>query len=73
MRILLIGPNGRLGTAVRAALTARHELVTASRNGGDLSVDIREPRSIAAMYERVGRVDAVACAAGGAPSSRSPS
>jgi NAD(P)-dependent dehydrogenase (short-subunit alcohol dehydrogenase family) len=67
MRILLIGPNGRLGTAVRDTLTARHELVTASRSSGDLNVDIREPHSIAAMYEQVGRVDAVACAAGGAP------
>jgi NAD(P)-dependent dehydrogenase (short-subunit alcohol dehydrogenase family) len=67
MRILLIGPNGRLGTAVREALSARHELVTASRSSGEVSVDIRDPRSIAAMYEQVGRVDAVACAAGGAP------
>jgi NAD(P)-dependent dehydrogenase (short-subunit alcohol dehydrogenase family) len=32
-----------------------------------VSVDIREPRSIAAMYDQIGRVDAVACAAGGAP------
>jgi NAD(P)-dependent dehydrogenase (short-subunit alcohol dehydrogenase family) len=67
MRILLIGPNGRLGAAVHDALTARHELVMASRNHGDVSVDIRDPQSIAAMYEQVGRVDAVACAAGGAP------
>jgi NAD(P)-dependent dehydrogenase (short-subunit alcohol dehydrogenase family) len=67
MRVLLIGPNGRLGSAVRDALTARHELITASRSGGELDVDIRDPRSIAAMYGQVGGVDAVACAAGGAP------
>ena len=48
-------------------MTERHELVTASRSSGDVNVDIREPDSIAAMYEQVGRVDAVACAAGGAP------
>jgi dTDP-4-dehydrorhamnose reductase len=73
MRVLLIGPNGRLGSAVRAALTARHELITASRSDGELNVDIRDPRSIAAMYGQVGRVDAVACAAGGAPYTGSPS
>lgn len=67
MRILLVGPNGRLGTAVREALAARHEIIGASRTGGDVSVDIRDPASIAAMYEQVGRVDAVACAAGGVP------
>ena len=67
MRILLIGPTGRLGSAVCEALSARHELVTASRSSGDFTVDIRDPRSIGALYEQVGRVHAVACAAGGAP------
>lgn len=67
MRILLIGPDGRLGTAVAGALAARHEVIGASRTSADVRVDIRDPQSIAAMYERVGRVDAVACAAGSVP------
>jgi NAD(P)-dependent dehydrogenase (short-subunit alcohol dehydrogenase family) len=67
MRILLIGPSGRLGTAVHQALTTRHEVVTASRSGSDVTVDIRDPQAIAAMYEQVPRVDAVACAAGAVP------
>jgi len=67
MRVLLIGPHGRLGSAVGDALAPRHDLVTASGQAGDITVDIRDPQSIAAMYEEVGRVDAVACAAGGAP------
>ena len=67
MRILLIGASGRLGTAVRDALTPRHEVVTASRRSGDVEVDLRVPEAIAAMYERVGRIDAVACAAGSVP------
>jgi len=67
LRILLIGPDGRLGTAVAGALAARHEVIGASRTSADVRVDIRDPQSIAAMYERVGRVDAVACAAGSVP------
>ena len=67
MRVLLIGPTGRLGAAVRAALAERHEIVTASRSAGDVNVDIRDPSTIAAMYEQVGRLDAVACAAGSVP------
>ena len=67
MRVLLIGASGRLGAAVRGALEGRHEVLAAARTRGDVEVDIRDPRSIAAMYERVGRVDAVACAAGSVP------
>ena len=67
MRVLLIGSTGRLGAAVHDALRDRHEVVTASRSGGDVTVDITDPSTIAAMYEQVGRVDAVACAAGHVP------
>lgn len=67
MRVLLVGYSGRLGGAVLHALAPRHEVVTASRSGGDVTVDLRDRASIAAMYERVGRVDAVASAAGSVP------
>jgi NAD(P)-dependent dehydrogenase (short-subunit alcohol dehydrogenase family) len=69
MRILLVGANGLLGRAVHAALTgpgAGHDVVTASRSSGE-HVDLTDPASIAALYERVGTVDAVACAAGVTP------
>jgi nucleoside-diphosphate-sugar epimerase len=69
MRVLLVGHTGRIGSAVRDALAPRHEVVTASRSGGDVTVDLREPASITAMYEQVGPVDAVACAAGSVPGS----
>ncbi|MEO3827694.1 short chain dehydrogenase [Actinomadura sp. B10D3] len=68
MKILLIGATGTLGRAVHAALRERgHEIVTASRTGSEISVDITDPDSIRAMYERAGRLDAVAGAAGGVP------
>jgi len=68
MRILLVGATGTLGRSVRDVLLERgHEIVTASRGGSDVSVDITDTESIRAMYEKVGEVDAVASAAGGVP------
>jgi NAD(P)-dependent dehydrogenase (short-subunit alcohol dehydrogenase family) len=67
VRILLIGASGRLGAAVHKTLKSSHDVVTASRSRGEVTVDIRDPASIRAMYEKVGRVDAVACAAGSVP------
>ncbi|MBW5486407.1 short chain dehydrogenase [Streptomyces bambusae] len=68
MKVLLIGANGTLGRAVHAALAERgHDVVTASRTGADLYVDITDPDSIRALYEQAGPVDAVANAAGWVP------
>lgn len=68
LKVLLIGAGGTLGRAVHTALRERgHEVVTASREGADVRVDITDPESVRAMYEAVGPVDAVACAAGSVP------
>lgn len=64
MRVLIVGANGTIGKAVAAELSQRHEIVTAGRSSGDVRVDISDPQSIRAMYERTGRLGAVACAAG---------
>ncbi|HWS71661.1 MAG TPA: short chain dehydrogenase [Thermoanaerobaculia bacterium] len=64
MRILVIGAHGTIGREVVKALAGEHEVIGASRSNADLSVDIREPESIRAMYEKAGRLDAVISAAG---------
>lgn len=64
MRVLIVGANGTIGRAVAEELGQRHEIVTAGRSSGELRVDIADPQSIRAMYERAGSVRAVACAAG---------
>jgi NAD(P)-dependent dehydrogenase (short-subunit alcohol dehydrogenase family) len=66
VKILLIGASGTLGSAVAEALRERHEVIGASRQGAN-AVDITAPDSIRALYAAVGRVDAVASAAGGVP------
>ncbi|MDQ3282126.1 MAG: short chain dehydrogenase [Acidobacteriota bacterium] len=65
MRILVIGATGTIGREIVNALAGEHEIVSASRSGSDVSVDITDPSSIVEMYTRVGRVDAVISAAGG--------
>ena len=64
MRILLIGATGTIGRATARAL-AGHEVVTASRRG-EHRVDITDPASLRALFERVGQVDAIVSTAGGA-------
>lgn len=69
MRILLVGAGGLLGRAVHTALSdpdAGHEVIAASRSAGE-KVDLTDTASIAALYARVGMVDAVVSAAGVTP------
>lgn len=64
MRVIVVGANGTIGRAVVAALEPRHDVVPVSRTHGAQRVDLTDPRSIAAMYKAVGRVDAVIATAG---------
>ena len=64
MRILVIGAHGTIGSEIVRALSSDHEVLGASRSGSEISVDITDPASIRAMYERVGNLDAVVTAAG---------
>jgi NAD(P)-dependent dehydrogenase (short-subunit alcohol dehydrogenase family) len=64
MRILVIGAHGTIGREVVKALSGEHEVISASRSGSEVAVDIRDAASIRAMYEKVGKIDAVISAAG---------
>lgn len=66
MRILVVGATGTIGKEVVKALSSGHEIVEVSHSHSPITVDIAEPASIRAMYEAVGRVDAVISAAGNA-------
>ncbi len=67
MRIVIFGGSGTIGSAVASRLgEAGHEVVTASRSGQH-RVDITDPESVQALFERLGKVDAVVSAVGGGP------
>ncbi len=64
MRILVVGATGTIGRAVVAALSPRHEVVPVSGHHSAITVDLADSGSIRAMYQAVGKVDAVVSAAG---------
>lgn len=65
MKILIVGAAGKLGRAVDALMRERgHEVVTAGRSSGDIRCDIADEAQLAQLWEQVGQVDAVICAAG---------
>ena len=67
MRILVIGATGHIGAVVTTALESRgHEVLRASRSSA-WTVDITDPASVRALFERVGDVDAVVVASGSVP------
>ncbi|AZE09627.1 MULTISPECIES: short chain dehydrogenase [Pseudomonas] len=64
MKILLIGANGTIGSAVDKELSQRHEVIRIGRTSGDFQVDISDSASIRALFEQTGTFDALICAAG---------
>ncbi len=64
MKILLIGGAGTIGKKVSAHFAKKHEVIIGGRNSGDVQVNIDDSQSIAAMFEAIGKVDAIVCIAG---------
>ena len=63
MHVLVVGAGGTLGKAVVAELAARHEVVSASRNG-DVRIDLTDTAGIRSALQAAGRFDAIVSAAG---------
>lgn len=64
MRILIVGASGTVGKAAAAELGRRHEIIRAGRSSGDLTVDVMDEASVTAMYQKLGKLDAVVACAG---------
>ncbi len=63
-KILVIGAAGLIGAEVVKALGAEN-CIRASRSS-DENVDISDPKSLAALFARVGQVDGIVCTGGAA-------
>lgn len=64
MKVLVVGASGTIGRAVVKELAQRHEVIQASLNSATHPVDVTRPESIAALFEKVGPLDAVVSAVG---------
>ncbi len=64
MKIVVVGATGTVGKGVVAALKGRNEIIQVGKTRGDLQVDITDSSSIRELFKRVGRIDALICAAG---------
>jgi nucleoside-diphosphate-sugar epimerase len=67
LRVLLFGSTGHIGSAVHERLKSTHDVVVASRSTG-LWLDIMDPESIGALFEKIGEVDAAVATVGSVPS-----
>jgi NAD(P)-dependent dehydrogenase (short-subunit alcohol dehydrogenase family) len=67
MRVLVIGGSGLVGGMAAEALENLDCQVLRASRSAELSVDVKDPQSITALFERVGPVDAVVTAVGSAP------
>lgn len=59
MKIVVVGAEGAVGSAVMNALGDRHEVIKVGRSSGDLHLDVESIDDIRALYQNVGKVDAV--------------
>ena len=64
MRVLVVGGAGTVGQAAIGGLSKSHEIIIAGRRSGDVTVDLQDEKSVAAMYAKLGKVDAVVAATG---------
>jgi NAD(P)-dependent dehydrogenase (short-subunit alcohol dehydrogenase family) len=62
MKIVVVGATGTIGAKAVEALSTRHEVVGVAR-GTEVKVNLEEPATIRALFERVREVDAVICCA----------
>ena len=66
-RFLVIGASGLIGSPIVEAL-GHDRCIRASRNC-DERVDVSDPKSLAALFARVGDLEGIVCAAGARASS----
>lgn len=64
MRVIVIGASGTIGKAVVEALEGRHEVIQVGHSSGDYRVDMASQASIAELFEKVGKFDALLSVAG---------
>ncbi|MDK9779072.1 MULTISPECIES: short chain dehydrogenase [unclassified Vibrio] len=63
-RVLVLGSTGLIGRQFETLLKDKAEVIGASFNHPENPVDLSKPESLKALFEKVGKVDAIFCTAG---------
>lgn len=63
MKVVIIGANGTIGKHVQEKL-AGHQIVKVGKSSGDYQVDMTDANSVRALFERIGKFDALVAVAG---------
>jgi len=66
MKILIIGGTGAIGKTLTNHFKKENEVFVAGRRSGDFKVDITKSSSIKLLFDKIGTIDAIICAAGDA-------
>jgi NAD(P)-dependent dehydrogenase (short-subunit alcohol dehydrogenase family) len=65
MKVLLVGASGTIGSKVLEMLKKQGaEVITVGKTSGDYQVDIADRAAVKKLFEKVGKIDAVANASG---------
>ena len=64
MKIVVIGGTGTIGKTIVAHFLQGNEVIVAGRTADDYKVDIADSKSIKKLFKKIGKVDAIICAAG---------
>ncbi|MEX0140939.1 Sepiapterin reductase [compost metagenome] len=64
MKIVIIGASGTIGKAVTAQLAQRHEIIEVGSRTGAHQADMSDIAQVRALFQHIGRVDAVVVTAG---------
>ncbi|MFK4443320.1 NAD(P)-dependent dehydrogenase (short-subunit alcohol dehydrogenase family) [Caballeronia udeis] len=64
MKIVVIGGTGTIGRAIVEEMQPRHDIVVVGQSRGDRQVDITDAASVQALFDHVGRFDALIAATG---------
>ena len=64
MKILIVGATGTIGKHVTTALQKDHEVIKVGSKSTEIQIDISSAESIENFYKKVGKFDALICAAG---------
>lgn len=64
MKVVVIGGSGTVGKAIAANLAQRHEVIEVGSKSGKYQANMEDIGQVRALFDKVGKVDAVVVAAG---------